>query len=766
MLVADSFARWCIFLLAALLPVFIVPVPWALVGQAKILLLGSMVVLGLAAWIAGRFIEGSIVLPRSILFLSVSLLPVAYTLSALFSGGSASSFVGGSAEQDTVVVVCMLYSLFALTALTFRGFPSRSHLIRAFLLGSLVLVVFQLVRLAIPASLTLWGALQGSASSIVGSWHDLGIIAGLLVFMACAFESAPVAGGRLWKWLLRALGAGAFLLLLVANILDVWYVLASTALLFGIYQSYIAYAAETLPPTAILKRVKVWIALFVITVLCAVGSTAIYSHLPAQLQIAQLEVRPSWQGTFAIGEKVLSGKGGLIFGSGPNTFVRDWGRFKPAGVNATVFWNTGFTQGVGIIPTAFVTVGILGIIGWLLPFLGLLWSILRLLRDRRVGNPPLRAYTAVTLFAVLYLMAFLTMYVPGIAIVSLAFLFLGILVASETNEHGISIRLSLSLREYAWKHILNSIVVIVVGVLLVFAAATALRATLSDLYLGRAASDFSTSGDIGKAGKLVGSALAIFPQNDNAQRAAVELGFARLSELIASGKTDDAAKQQLQSTLSDTIEHGLAAVSIDGNDYLNWLALAGLYQNLAGVGIQGAFENAKAAYEKAILQNPTNPLPLAQLAQLEIAQGNTTVALDDLNKAIALKSDFPAAYYFRSQIEASRNDFVSAARDAATAADLVPSDPAGWYNLGAIRYAAGSYADAAAPLERAVSLQENYANAMYVLSLTYEKLGRRGDALAIMEKIAVLNPDNALVTQAIKRIKNSPSLAPQTQPAP
>ena len=140
-------------------------------------------------------------------------------------------------------------------------------------------------------------------------------------------------------------------------------------------------------------------------------------------------------------------------------------------------------------------------------------------------------------------------------------------------------------------------------------------------------------------------------------------------------------------------------------------------------------------------------------------------ALDDLNRAIALKQDFPAAYYFRSQIKASKNDFAGAMRDAQIVADLVPTDPLGWYNLGMVQYASGAYSESVVSLKQATSLQENYANAMYVLALAYEKLGRQTDAIALMEKVGVLNPDNVQVSQMILQLKRDTSTPQRLQPA-
>lgn len=758
---ANIAARWSLIAIAALLPIFIIPVPWILVGQAKVLLLASLLLITLIAWAIARVAERSLLLPKNVLLLSTTFLPLAYAASALASGASMASFVSGSAEQDTVVGVCLFYTLMMLTALTIsRKESAFARILQAFLLGSGVLVVLQIARLIMPTFLTFGGALQGSTASLVGSWHDLGIILGLLVFLGVALYRTPLASG-FWKWLIAGTGIAAYLLLFITNETDVWYTLAAAVFFYGGYRWCIAFVRERVSLVPSLARSRTWIAFFAVIGLSLILSPFVYAHLPGSLQIVQTEIRPSWQGTLAIGEKVLSGKSGFIFGSGPNTFAQAWGRFKPASVNTTLFWNIDFVRGVGLVPTSFITVGALGIIAWLLLLGGLAWSMWRFFSDRNSLAPPGRAYTAAALFASLYLTAFLVLYVPGTSVVALTFLFLGFLAALEIARDRKASTFIFGWRH--WSEALYALVFLVIIALLSLATATALRATVSNVFLGRAAA-YTASGQLAQAGAFVQRAIDAFPSNDGAQRAAVQIGLARLSELVASAKTDDAAKAELQTTLSTTIQHGLAAVSINGGDYQNWLALASLYRQLAGVGVEGASDNARKAYEHAIAENPTNPLLYTQLAQLAISQNDLGAALEDLDRALSLKNDFPAAFYFRSQVEASQKNFVEAEADAAAAADLASADPLGWYNLGSIYYSAGEYASAVSPLEKAASLQSDYADALYMLGLTYYKLGRHDEAIARMQQVADLNPNNASVASALRSFKNAATTTPASAP--
>lgn len=743
----DQVARWGLVFFVAVLPFFVIPAAWASVAEAKIIFTACVILVVALVWVVARIMEGTFSIPKSPILVAGVLLPIAYMVSAVVSKGSAVSFVSSSTVQDTVVIMTLLYAILLFTALIFdTAERMMSILIRAFFGGALFLIIFQLVRLAFPTSLTLGSVLPGSASSIFGSWHDLGIFLGLVVILATSLWPTDLLAGRMWKSAAALSGLGAFALLLVINSSDVWYALAGFALLFALYRWVVGQGGENVRKRTLV--VAPFIALALVAGAAGTWNSIIYNHLPARLQIVQFEVRPSWQGTFSVGEKVFSGGSTRIFGSGPNTFNQEWGRFKPTEVNNTLFWNIDFNSGVGVIPTAFVTLGALGMISWGALILAFLWSLWRFVR---MGRSRFAEISIALSAAILYLIVFHIVYVPGFALSALAFFFLGLIVALEHKGSGRAFTMSVRPTDTLSAVFLGAL--LIGGGLIAYASVSAIRATVSDMFVNRAVVLYNTSGDLLGAVKMVGDALVVFPHNDRAHRAGVEIGLLQLSRLAASGKDDDAARSELQVALSQTIEHGLAAVSINGNDYQNWLALANLYQNLAGAGVEGAYEKAREAYEKARAVNPTNPLPLIGLAQVEMAVGDTTAALQDLDQALALKPDLSAASFLRSQLEASKGDFTAAVRDAAAAIQGVPQDPLGWYNLGAVLYVAGSYHEAVPVLEKAVALQNDYANALFVLALSYEKLGRHAEALVALKSVAERNPNDTTLQRMVKDLE-------------
>ena len=89
------------------------------------------------------------------------------------------------------------------------------------------------------------------------------------------------------------------------------------------------------------------------------------------LGVSFTEVRPSWSATLGITKQSL--KNNIVFGTGPNTFLYNWLKFKPAAVNNTIFWNARFGSGFGHLPSMMATTGVLGIaaiIAFLFIFLG------------------------------------------------------------------------------------------------------------------------------------------------------------------------------------------------------------------------------------------------------------------------------------------------------------------------------------------------------------------------------------------------------------
>jgi tetratricopeptide (TPR) repeat protein len=471
----------------------------------------------------------------------------------------------------------------------------------------------------------------------------------------------------------------------------------------------------------------------------------VHERLPEALKISAVEVRPSWEGTLAIQKPVTEAKG-LLFGSGPNSFAENWALYKPQGVNATVFWNLDFDAGVGTVPTPWVTVGMLGVIAWILLLLGFLWTLFRIVRTHALEHS--FSVPVILVISTGYLVVFHIVYAPSFALTCILFILLGLLVSATLPERSV-ISIPMRIRGAG----IPGYFAATAGILLVMAtSANGVRALASETFVSLSVAEYNKSSDIDRSLALVQRAISFYP-NDRAHRAAVELGILKLSKIASENPTSTEAQQALKDTLATTIEHGLSAVTIAEGDYQNWLTVANLYQELAGVGIEGAYEQALNAYGKVREKNPTNPVPFFRAGQLEIVRGNSDDAIALLNAAVTLKADLPAAHYLLSQLHLAAGRLQQAVDSAGTAVQLVPQDPLAWYNLGVILYQGRSFAEARTAFEQAVSLRSDYANALFMLGMSHAFTGNNEAALATLEKVRVLNPENTTVDAVIKNLQ-------------
>lgn len=732
----DIAYRFCAVALAGLLPVFFLPLAWATVAQAKLLLICLAVFAGASTWGYLSYREGFQPLPRSDLAIAVLCLAIAYSVSALFSGAGINGFVGGSGDQLTAAAVWLLFAVALLPSLAFSDRASAlSSIVRSIAVGGIALFAIQIVHVLMP-NLHL-GVLSVAATSVFGSWHELGIFAGLALVLsigAATFE----ASSRGWRMVFVALSVLAALILVLVNMLDVWWAAGAALVILAGVSILLPQSSRSRSDRRAAPLIVGAIGL--LCIICGFASTPIYTHLPHRLQILQVEIRPSWAATFQIGQSQFSGFKSALVGSGPNTFDRAWSRFKPLGVNGTDYWNIDFNAGTGVIPTALATVGVIGVLAWLGVFAVYALTVVRALRERGLDM-----LTAAALIGAGYLLVFHVLYTASIALTALALLLIG---ASAVYDAGYQ-------RRYRAEvvHPAIAATAAAAAIVLALSAIYSIRSDLATMFVNRAAAVFAATGDIAAPARYVSDALRIYPQSDAAQRAAVSLGVIEMQELSASGKSDAASIAKLQSTLSATIQHGMAAVRIGSGDYQNWLSVADLYNSLAGEGVPGAYDNAKSAYQSAHEANPNNPIPLLQLAQIAYAQHDPAAALRYVQQGIELKPDLSIGYEIRASIERDQKDYASAEGDALRATSYAQTDASAWDTLGSVYLAEGAFDKAVQALEYAQSLSPQDGQGQYMLGIAYAQTGDSARALALLEPILAANSSNKNLAALVAQLK-------------
>lgn len=715
----------------------------------KTFLLAAGAIITLALYILARLGRGNVILPPLMLIGALWLPVVAYALSAAFSGAMFTNSLWGSMlEPDTLGFVLVATFLGTLTALMLR----RPDHYRAFLGTSawvfgLVVVLEALVVLVgqvVPNTIS-------PAFSILGSFEDLALFLGLGIVGILITLREVTLSQRSYRISIGIL-AVALILLAIANSSLTWVLVALISLgLFveTIMQRKTKSTDSDLDDATIMndapiemdeghRSLVVPLGVLAISLFFLIGGT-LGGALANALHVNVLNVRPSWQSTLDVGQKVYSAT--PVFGSGPGTFGAEWLKYRDAGLNSTVFWNIDFTSGIGFIPTSFVTTGLVGILAWL-AFLGLFLIFgLRMLIMRAPQDPYVRYVATLSFIASLYLFATAIFGLPNTIILSLAFVFAGLFVsttrfAAESQQWGIVFSRSPRL-----------------GFIVVFSLTIILLASVGTAYalVGHyvAITELTKSSVAFSAGNLSASEQAaqnsiFFTPNAAAYQIEAAIASVQLDQIAASSTMTSAnAQQQFQTALSGGINAALTATRLVPADYQNWLILGNLYSKAVPLSVAGAYDSAKTAYEKAQAQNPTNPQIPYILAQLEIANKNTKAAEDDLKTAITLKQDYTDAIFLLSQLEVQNGNVKDALTAALAAAYFTPNNPNILFQVGILSAAQGDLVSAANALSAAVTANPQFANARYFLSAVYAKQGDIPHALAQMQAIAAMSTSNA-----------------------
>lgn len=739
--------------LVAFIPVITIPFIYT---KVSVLALGGIVALGL--FILARLIRGNIIVPPVTLVGALWLVPLAYLLSGLFSGvGLSQAFFGVQLEPDTLGFVVMVAALATVTALVFRKAEQYRAFYKVMAVGTLLVIVGQVLILAIskfsPQTIS-------PTANLVGSFTDLGMFLGLAVsigLIALRFVKMT----SVIKKAVYGAGGVALFLLAVINSPTIWLMVGVTALgLFieaimkrtgsdsdedfaGVTQLEAEKDVVQAPESSVRSLAAPLITL-VFVIFFLIGGGTIGNELSKSFGINYLEVRPSWQTTFDVGSHTLAAS--PFFGSGPGTFGSAWLTFRERALNETVFWNVDLTSGIGYIPTSFVTTGLFGALAWL-AFIGLFLFIgLRSVLFRAPTDPFIRFISIASLVSFLYVLVLSIIAVPGPAVLAVGFVSAGVFIS--TLRHGTG--------RHEWGVIFSKNprvgFVIVFGLTLLLLASVVGAYGVTTRYLAETSYlDGVAKLQQGKVLEAQESALQSlkFAETDRAYQLIASVGVARMSQVVQDQTLPPAeAQSQFQSALSTSVEAALTATQRNPKNYQNWMLLGNIYQNVAPLGISGAYDSAKTAYMRAKELNPTSPVIPFTLAQLEIAEKKADLAEQYLLEAIALKPDYTQAIFLLSQLKVSQGKAREALQAAEAAAYFTPRDPVILFQVGILRSGLGDTQGAIAALSAAVNENKEYANARFFLAVAYASAGQLPQALQELQAVASLSEANAKAVEA------------------
>lgn len=769
--VFDKISFTILFIIVFLIPVFFVPVSFISPQFGTSLLFAFGVIVATLITIISALVSGSIDLPKPVKYMVgfTMIVPAVYLLAGVANGFSRMNFFGYTFDITTVGFILLAFLFLFLVSFLFRDKKRIFYSYLGFVISSLLISIFILIRIIFGVKVLSFGMFNDLTSTMIGNWNNVGIFFGIGVILSLiTYQMLNLS--RFMKILLSlALALSLFFLALV-NFNIVWIIVAVCSLLFVLYGIFNVESSVFTTPSFRQKISQIPLyptIVLIVSIIFIVWGSTLGAYLSNKFQVTNLDVRPSLSVTFDIARNTL--KAQPLFGSGPNSFLSQWLSYKPTEIINTVFWNTDFTYGIGLLPTFAVTTGIIGILSWIVFFCFYIYLGLKSLFSK-ISDMFVRYLVVSSFFTSLYLWIMVWVYVPSTTVFVLTFFFTGLFFASVYIS-GI-VLISPYKFSYTSKSGFASSFVLV----LLFVGAGALGYGLfknseSLWYFQKSSYALNTSKDVNLAEVYIKKAISSVPY-DVYYRSLSEIGILKLNAIISQDvtKVDKAEVQkQYSSVLSDTITAGINARNSDPANYLNWVALGRVYESAVPLNVSGSYESAQFAYNEALKRNPKNPSIYLFLARLASAKQDYKQARIYALNAISEKQNYLDAYFLLSQIEVADKNLKGAIDSVTVASVLSPSDPSVFFQLGLLKYNNQDYVGAIEALEKSISLSPDYANAKYFLGLSYEITKQHEKAIIQFEDLIKTNPDNKEVAgilsnlQAGKPIFTTPSA--QTSPA-
>lgn len=327
----------------------------------------------------------------------------------------------------------------------------------------------------------------------------------------------------------------------------------------------------------------------------------------------------------------------VLIGVGPSNYIKAFNLYKPNWMNNTPLWNIQFSQGANFPLTLIVTLGLFGLITWLI-------FALVIIKQTKKINPVTKPIHSMLITTIL-LQLFLPVNVVMLVFQAVLVIFW---VASERERFHLN-KLTLenilskvnflkNKTKYVSRALIGLSIVICAGLIYL-----TIQASYSSFLMFKA-SKSALNNDLVKTYNFQHQAIKLNPLLDTNRRkyAITNLLIASVIPQKADLTNDD--KERFATLIQETIREGKAAIYLDQNDLNNWQNLAQIYQTLSGVA-ENSEEWAVKSYSDAIRLSPNNP-------QLRVALGGVLFnakeyeeALKLFSQAATLKPDYANAYY-------------------------------------------------------------------------------------------------------------------------
>ncbi len=751
--VLKSVSQNIVIFVFGVLPLFFLPIAFAPFDHTKILFVIVGLMLALVFFSLSVLRSGTLTMSSPTSIFIIWLIPFSAIVSSLISGDIYDSLIGDSFSTQSALFLVLLAAITTGVTLILNQKTAILRFYVLLLTVSILLGLFHLCRIVFGTDFLNFGIFQGSVSTPLGSWNDLGLFFGLAVILSLvALEQLPIT--KLGKIIVSSIILLSLVILAVVNFFGVWIVLGAVSLIMLIYSiSKDRFGGNTFTQSeknSSVGSIVISLVVFATSFIFIVGGTAVGGVVSNMTGISFIEVRPSFSATIDIAKNVYSEN--AFVGIGPNKFIDAWRLHKDPSINQTVFWGTDFVAGNGYVATLLATTGILGIVSWLVFFIFYIRTGLRMLFKSQSGDKLFFFIGTSSFIASVYLWGMALLYVPSATMLMLLALFTGI---TYTVYSGLipntAKTITFSNDKRTGFVLVTIIMVLIIGS--VTTMYTAGRHYAASYVFAKALSSIGDGTSLESVEQTISDAYSL-SNSDVFARQVAGYQIARMNTLLSLQEPTPEQQQQFQTAVANGVNSARLAVDTDGSDATNWATLGAVYSVVSLAGIEGAYDRSKEAFLQARALDPNNPSYILAEAQLESRNGNLESAKAFAEEAIRLRPQYVEAVNFLSQIEVAAGNVAGAIESTIAATRLEPNNPSRYYQLGVLYSSNADIPNATAAFERAVALDPNFANARYFLALAYIEQGRKEDAVEQLQVVASLNPDNTDLPNLISQVKS------------
>lgn len=182
----------------------------------------------------------------------------------------------------------------------------------------------------------------------------------------------------------------------------------------------------------------------------------------------------------------------------------------------------------------------------------------------------------------------------------------------------------------------------------------------------------------------------------------------------------------------------------DYNEGLKYYPLDKYFLYYKAVALTGMkhYDDAAQTYADLLRAYPAFEEGLAGRARLMLEQGDTTSALNDIERSLNVSKNMIGAYLTRAEIEAARGQWAEASADMEQAIKLQPREAGLYVNRAYLRYNQDDYFGAMSDYNYALELDPNNAAATFNRALLRHEVKDLDRAATDFSRVLELEPDN------------------------